>query len=177
MTTTKHGAIDMYAKYISETTINTTIPKSGHDAQGRLVTGDLTNRPDVLALMDYYPVDESPEPSEQIEGYHYEKRYAPPDSNDLIVQYWISVEDPPPPPPPTKVYSKLKILIAAEEAGLSDQLIDMLESDRRISYIWNASNTIEDNALLRAYVPDIATVLGKTEQEVMAFLDEYCQVD
>lgn len=88
-----------------------------------------------------------------------------------------AVVDPPPPPPPTKVYSKLKILMAAEEAGFSDQLIDMLESGRRISYIWNASNTIEDNALLRAYVPDIATVLGKTEQEVMAFLDEYCQVD
>ena len=112
-----------------------------------------------------------------MEGHHYEKRYSPPDSNDLIVQYWISVEDPPAPPPPAKVYSKLKILMAAEEAGFSDQLIDMLESDRKISYIWNASNTIEDNALLRAYVPDIATALGKTEQEIMAFLDEYCQVD
>lgn len=166
-----------YAKYISETMVDTTIPKYGRDSSGRLVTGDLTNRPDVLALLDYHPMVEEDMPSTPVEGYHYEKRYSPPDSNDLIVQYWISVEDPPAPSPPTKVYSKLKILMAAEEAGFSDQLIDMLESDRRISYIWNASNTIEDNALLRAYVPDIATALGKTEQEVMAFLDEYCQVD
>lgn len=167
----------MYAKFISETTINTTIPKHGHDAQGRLVTGDLTNRPDVLALMDYYPVDESPEPSEQIEGYHYEKRYAPPDSNDEIVQYWVSVEDPIPPPEPTRVYSKLKILVAADQAGIADPLMDLIESDRKLKYIWDASNTIEDNDLLKAYMPVIAQALAKTEQEVYAFLDSYCRAD
>jgi hypothetical protein len=167
----------MYAKYISETTINTTIPKSGHDAQGRLVTGDLTNRPDVLALLNYFPVVEQEMPSEPIEGYHYEKRYAPPDSNDGIVQFWVSVEDPPPPPEPVKVYSKLKILMAADQAGIIDPLMDLIESDRKLKYIWDASNTIEDNALLSAYIPNIAQALAKTEQEVYAFLDNYCIAD
>lgn len=167
----------MYAKFISETTINTTIPKHGHDAQGRLVTGDLTNRPDVLALLNYFPVVEEEMPSEPIDGHHYEKRYSPPDSNDEIVQYWVSVENPPAPPPPTKVYSKLKILIAADQAGLADPLMDLIESDRKLKYIWDASNTIEDNDLLGAYVPNIAQALAKTEQEVYAFLDNYCRAD
>lgn len=160
----------MYAKFISETTINTTIPKSGHDAQGRLVTGNLLNRPDVLALSGYYPVFEEEMPSEQIEGYHYEKRYYPPENNQ-IVQHWVSVEDPPAPPEPVKVYSKLKILLAADQAGIADPLMDFIESDRKLKYIWDASNTIEDNALLQAYIPTIASVLSKTEQEVYAFLD------
>ena len=160
-----------YAKYISETRVDTNIPKHGRDAQGRLVTGDLTNRPDVLALLDYFPMVEQEVPSEPIEGYHYEKRYAPPDSNDEIVQFWVSVEDPPPPPEPVKVYSKLKILMAADQAGIIDPLMDLIESDRKLKYIWDASNTIEDNALLQAYMSDIATALSKTEQEIYAFLD------
>lgn len=167
----------MYAKYISETTIDTNIPKHGRDAHGRLVTGDLTNRPDVLALLDYYPVVEAEIPSEQIEGYHYEKRYAPPDSNDEIVQYWVSIEDPPAPPEPVKVYSKLKILMAADQAGLADPLMDLIESDRKLKYIWDASNTVEDNAILKAYMPQVASALSKTANEVYAFLDAYCTAD
>lgn len=164
----------MYGKYISETTINTTIPKLGHDAQGRLVTGDLTNRPDVLALSGYYPVAETPAPSEQTDGYHYEKRYSPPE-NGSIAQSWVSVENPPE-PPRIRIYSKLKILMAADQAGIADVLMDYIESDRKLKYIWDASNTIEDNDLLKAYMSDIATALSKTEQEIYAFLDN-CLAD
>ena len=164
-----------YAKYLSETAINTTIPKKGYDAEGHLVTGDLTNRPDVLKLMDFYPLSETPMPQETIDGHHYEKRYSPPE-NDTIIQTWVSVEDPQP-IPSTKVYSKLKILIAADTAGIIDPLMDFIESDRKISYIWNASNTIEDNELLSAYLPNIASALDKTEEEVITFLNTYCIAD
>lgn len=225
-----------YAQYISETQINTTLPKNGYDAQGRLVIGNLENRPDVLELLKFYPLVEEPVPSEAIEGEHYEKRYrldseivapeeeetateeevndetpseeptgeedqaspAPRDDDDqpvdpepepepepepqptvkyTVVQYWVSVEDPLAPPEPTKVYSKLKILMAADEAGFADALMDMIEADRKTKYIWDASNTIEDNALLQAYLPGIAEALGKTERELKAFLDTYCIAD
>lgn len=168
----------IYAQYVSETQINTTIPKKGYDEDGRLVTGDLTNRPDVLRLMNFFPVAETPMPQEPIEGYHYEKRYAPPE-NDAIAQTWVSVEDPPAPPEPTRVYSKLKILMAAQSADppFVDDLIQFLESDIKTKYIWDASNTIEDNAILAQYLPTISQALGKTENEVKAFLDRYCIAD
>ena len=228
-----------YAQYISETQINTTLPKKGYDAQGHIVIGNLENRPDVLELLKFYPLVEEPMPSEAIDGHHYEKRYrlnseivepeedtqteestmeeeqaapAPRDDDDqpidsdepdegepdpivdpepepepdpepqptvkyTVVQYWVSVEDPLAPPEPTKVYSKLKILMAADEAGFVDELMDMIEEDRKTKYIWDASNTIEDNALLQSYLPGIAQALGKTETEVKAFLDQYCVAD
>lgn len=205
-----------YAQYISETQINTTLPKKGYDAQGRLVIGNLKNRPDVLELLKFYPLMEEPMPSEAIDGHHYEKRYrldseivepeedtsteeptveeeqaAPAPRDDdadqsvdpeppqptvkyTVVQYWVSVEDPPAPPEPTKVYSKLKILMAADEAGFADALMDMIEADRKTKYMWDASNTIEDNELLDQYLPTIGQAIGKTPDEIKAFLDENC---
>lgn len=163
-----------YAKYLSETAISTKIPKAANDSDGNLVIGDLTKRPDVLRLLRIFPLVESDPPSEQIDGCHYEKRYK--EENETVVEYWISVEDPPAPPKPTKVYSKLKILMAAKQAGFLDPLIDLIESDREISYIWNASNTIEDNELLGQYIDTIGTALDKTEEEIMSFLDTYCTI-
>lgn len=48
-----------YAQYISETQINTTLPKKGYDANGRIVIGNLENRPDVLELLKFYPLVEA----------------------------------------------------------------------------------------------------------------------
>lgn len=76
-----------------------------------------------------------------------------------------------------KQYSKVKILLAAQEAGFVESLIEFIESDKTIEYIWNASNVIEDNELLANYMPVIGQVLGKNEEQVRAFLDEYCLVD
>lgn len=164
-----------YAQYISETQINTTLPKKGYDEQGRLVVGDLRNRPDVLALMKFYPLIEEPVPSEIVDGHHYEMRYRQEDST--VIKYWISVEDPPAPPEPAKSYSKIKILLAAQNAGFIDSLVEFIESDKTVELIWNASNTIENNELFKQYLPLISQSLGKTESEVLAFLDEYCVAD
>lgn len=76
-----------------------------------------------------------------------------------------------------KQYSKVKIILAAQDAGFVDTLIGFIEADKTIEFIWNASNVIEDNELLANYLPVIATALGKTEEEVKAFLDSYCVVD
>ena len=74
-------------------------------------------------------------------------------------------------------YSKLKILLAAQNAGFDDTLIAFLESSRVIKYIWDASNVIEDNEMLSQYLPSIANALNKTEEEVRNFLDTYCVAD
>lgn len=76
-----------------------------------------------------------------------------------------------------KQYSKLKILLAARDAGFVDQLVEFIEGNKTIELIWNASNTIEDNELLGDYLPLIAQALGKDESAIRAFLDEYCVVD
>lgn len=160
-----------YAKYISPTSIDTRIPKSGHDSDGRLVIGDLTKRPDVLALLGYFPLSEDTQPQVE-EGYHLEPRYR--QENGQVIRGWLAVEDPAPPAPPPAVYSKLKILLAADQAGFADALMDMIEADRRTKYIWDASNTIEDNELLASYLPAVAEAIGKTPEEVRAFLDANC---
>lgn len=160
-----------YAKYISETSIDTMIPKSGHDAEGRLVIGDLTKRPDVLAILGYFPLSEDAQPAVE-DGWHLEPRYR--QEGNSVVKGWLAVEDPPAPVPPPAVYSKLKILLAAKTAGFLPDLIAMIEADPETKWIWDASNTIEDNELLAAYLPDIAQAIGKTPEEVRAFLDENC---
>lgn len=164
-----------YAKYINETTLNYYIPIS-LDYNGVHYIGDLTRYPEVLSAFNFFPIEnadqDAPVPEQ---GYHIEERYAL--SNYTIIRSYVSVEDPPAPPEPTKVYSKLKILMAAKQAGFLDPLIDLIESDREISYIWNASNTIEDNALLGQYIETIGTALGKTEEEIMSFLDSNCLID
>lgn len=104
--------------------------------------------------------------------------YDPEEAEREYVETDIPVEkEPPDTPEPIKVYSKLKILMAADQAGLADHLMDLIESDRKLKYIWDASNTIEDNELLGQYLPDVAQALGKTVDEVKAFLDSNCVAD
>ena len=160
-----------YAKYIDECTIDENVPRETHDSKGFLVVGDLTTRPELLAPLNFFPLIESEEPEAQ-DGCHVEKRYAP--GNNQVIQTWIQVQDPLPPP---KSYSKLKILMAAQQEGFVETLIGFLESSQTIKYIWDASNTIENNELFKQYLPEIASTLGKTEQEVVDFLDEYCVAD
>ena len=76
-----------------------------------------------------------------------------------------------------RTFSKLKILKAAKEAGFLTQLIGFIESNLEVSYIWNASNVIEDNEMFYEYLPSIATALEKTEGEVVAFLVQNCIAD
>lgn len=108
----------------------------------------------------------------------YDITYYPEDADRTYVETNIPVDQPiseyiggP------KQYSKVKILLAAQEAGFVESLIEFIESDKTIEYIWNASNVIEDNELLANYMPVIGQVLGKSEEQVRAFLDENCLVD
>lgn len=74
-------------------------------------------------------------------------------------------------------YSKLKILLAAQQTGMGEAFINLLESNTMLKLIWDASNTIEDNELLDQYLPTIGQAIGKTPEEIKEFLDENCVVD
>lgn len=102
--------------------------------------------------------------------------YDPEEADRTYVETNIPIDEEDPQSKPAQ-YSKVKILLAAQNAGFIDSLIGFIESDRRIEYIWNASNTIEDNELLSSYMEGIASALGKTEAEVKEFLNEYCVAD
>ena len=71
-------------------------------------------------------------------------------------------------------YSKIKILMHAFEDGVYDALIGFIDGDSMIQHIWDASNTIEDNAIFRSYLPLMEQALGKTEEEIMEFLNSKC---
>lgn len=104
----------------------------------------------------------------------YDIAYDPAEAGRTYVETDIPVETKPEGP---AQYSKVKILLAAQEAGFITDLISFIESDKTIEYIWNASNVIEDNALLANYLPSIAEALNKTAEEIKAFLDENCIAD
>lgn len=160
-----------YAKLLSETTVSFNVPKSA-TIDGKFVIGSLPA--DYLASIGIYPYNDSEEAPTPQDGYHVEARYKL--SEGEVVRYWIEVENPPV-MEPIHVYSKLKILLAAREAGFADELIAFIESDKKIEYIWNASNTIEDNELLKSYLPAIAEALGRDEDSVREFLNENCVAD
>ena len=157
-----------YAKLISERTVDVRPPSSAV-IHGQTYSGQLPA--EYLASIGYHPLVETDQPGEApAAGFRWEPRYAM-DSNDNVVQTWVQAEEPPPEP---TVYSKLKILLAAKTAGFLPDLISMIEADPETKWIWDASNTIEDNELLAAYLPAIAQAIGKTPEEVRAFLDENC---
>ena len=107
-------------------------------------------------------------------GGDYDITYIPTDADRQYVETDIPVEQF---PDGKKQYSKVKILLAARDAGFVNELIGLIESDKTLEYIWNASNVIEDNELLADYLPLIGMALGKTESEIRAFLDDNCIVD
>lgn len=101
----------------------------------------------------------------------YDVVYDPEDSGREYTETTIPVDSPV--TGPTQ-YSKLKILMHANEAGFAETLIAFIDGDSIVQHIWNASNTIEDNAIFRSYLPAIEQALGKTEEEIMEFLNTKC---
>jgi hypothetical protein len=163
----------MYAKYINETTINTEIPKIA-TVDGVMYSGDLTKRPDILNALGFYLVVEKRE-EPLPDGYYYgNPTYTKNDEDKTITAFYRAI---PSGPAPVTAYSKVKILLAAESKGFVDALISFIESNKTIEYIWNASNIIENNELFKQYLPLVSQSLGKTESEVLSFLDEYCVAD
>ena len=104
----------------------------------------------------------------------YDIAYDPAEAGRIYVETDIPVEAKPEGP---AQYSKVKILLAAQEAGFATDLIALIKSDPMLECIWNASNVIEDNELLAGYLPLIAQALEKTELEIKTFLDENCIID
>ena len=160
-----------YAKILSRTSVSKNPPKSA-TINGKIYIGPLPE--DYLATIGFYPYEEDALPEDIPSGHHAEPFYE--HKNGKTVRAWEIVEDDPPVVLP-HLYSKIKILLAAQESGFSDALIEFIESDKTIEFIWNASNVIENNEIFAAYLPSTASALGKTEQEVIDFLEQNCVAD
>ncbi len=166
----------MYARFISETEIDTNVPDTYIGPNGEYVVGDLTTRPDVMNALGFYLVQETPMPEPRI-GYHYERRYAYDDleTPTAILQTWIEVEDPPAPP---RTFSKLKLKMALAQAGLLQQFLDVLQGVELIEgsgymasdAFADAVNLSEANDGFKAAVQAAKNELGVTDEDVERIL-------
>lgn len=84
--------MEEYAKYISETSVSFRIP-SKVEFEGRVYTGDLRSRPDILKTIGFLRLIESEQPTEIPENHHCEERYELNETHTEIIKKWIIVED------------------------------------------------------------------------------------
>lgn len=165
---------------------------------GRLTEGELTYAPSSLvidgrtilnptaesyAAAGYLPVDTSAPSEPAPEGFHYEPRGWEIFDDDRspvarhIRRVWEIVANPPPPP---RRWTRLDILTALGESDMFDAAFAYLNSIEVKPHItaWlglNTANYIEEgypNAdAWSALLDDAAVALGKTREEIDAFLD------
>ena len=145
------------------------------EASDIMVTSDGGEYTDAVLRGDgWRPIVEVGEPSDSsYRVFHYTK-VQDSDGKDWHIEESYTIEAPNLPP---KQYSKLKIILAAQNAGMGEAFVGLLQSNSMLKLIWDASNTIEDNELLASYLPMIAQTLDKTEAEVKEFLDANCVAD
>lgn len=135
-------------------------------------------RAETYAAAGYLPVVETPPSDPAPEGYHYERNgwAISPDGQSVIAQY-IPVLNPPPPP---RRWTRLDILTALGESDMFDAAVAYLNSTEVKPHIsaWlglNTANYIEegypDAEKWSALLDDAAVALGKTREEIDAFLD------
>lgn len=148
-----------YAKFIGETAIDRNLPRHA-EWNGRNVSGDITVIPGLPESLGFLPLSETPAPETVREGWHWEARYAYDDAGTptRIVQTWVEVEDPPAPP---RVFSKLKVLEAAEAQGVAPALLSALSADPLLMAKWNAASVLrEDNPSFAAGLELAARATG-----------------
>lgn len=157
-----------YAKIVDPTFIDTNLPTKARLPNGRIVTGDLTAFPEVLAGLGYLLLVETPQPEEPAPaGSHYEARYA--EIDGTVATTWVAVADPAPAP---RTFSKLKVLEAAAAAGVADKLLALLASDPLLQARWNAATNLrEDNAAFAAGLEAAAAATGLSAEAIAAALD------
>ena len=152
-----------FAKYISETRIDTNLPRCA-EWQGRTYVGDLSTIEGLPQSLGFFPliVPVQPEPRE---GYHYEPRYE--NAGDRIVQSWVEVADPPAPP---RVFSKRKLYRALAAAEVWAGAKAYMEQ-AGVWEDWEYATTLdEDDPLLVAAVGALKTQLGLADEQVEAIL-------
>ena len=159
-----------YAKFVSETQINTNVPREAV-WQGRTYTGDLSTIPGLLESLGWKLVRRPQAPDDPREGYHYEQRYA--DGEDGIQVSWVEVEDPPPPP---RTFSKFKLKLAIANAGFLAQFeqmlaqVEVLPGYSGAAAFADAITLDEDHPKFAAAVAMAKQEFGLTDEQVEAIL-------
>ena len=155
----------MYAKLISETSIDRNVP---HKATigNRIVVGQLPA--DYLASLGFFPLDESPAPTPK-DGYHAESRYAYDDAENpsRILQTWVEVENPPPPP---RSLSKRRLYDALNSLGLWNQTQEYMETTGSWMVFTLATTLDEDDPLIVQAIAALKVSLGLTDEQVESII-------
>lgn len=153
-----------YGKYISETQIDTNLPRTAV-WEGNTYVGDLSTIPGLPEYLGFKPVFRPVMPDDPREGYHYEQRFR--DETDGIYVDWTEVENPPPPP---RVFSKRKLYRALSAAEVWTAAKAYMEG-AGCWEDWEYATTLdEDDPLLVASVAALKTQLGLTDEQVEAIL-------
>lgn len=152
-----------YAKLISETQINTNVPRQAA-YEGRTYSGDLSVIPGLLESLGWSPLDETPMPDPPV-GYHEEARYTLVEGT--IVQSWVEVQDPPEPP---RSLSKRRLYIALKAQGIWAAVKGYMEA----AGVWEdfslATTLDEDDPLIEAAIVALKADLGLTDEQVEAII-------
>lgn len=159
-----------YARFISETQINTNVPRTAM-WHGETCVGDLSTIPGLLESLGWKPVFRPQMPDDPREGYHYEARYA--DEEDGIRVSWVEVQDPPPPP---RTFSKFKLKLAIANAGFLAQFeqmlaqVEVLPGYSGAAAFADAVTLDEDHPKFAAAVALAKQEFGLTDEQVEAIL-------
>ena len=155
-----------YAKYISETYIDESIPTK-YKWNGQWICGDLTLYPEIMAELGMQEYDDSAEYPEVPEGYHAEERYAIVDN--VIVKSYIVVEDPP--VILNRSISKRKLMNNLKELNLWTQVKAFME---QYGYLedWETSTTLdEQDILMQGAIQAVQQMAGLTDEEINNLLE------
>lgn len=160
-----------FAKFISETQIDTNLPRRAV-WQGREYVGDLSTIEGLPQFLGYFPLVTPVQP-EPREGYHYEARYT--DDGDRIVTSWVEAENPPPPP---RTFSKFKLKLAIANAGFLAQFeqmlaqVEVLPGYSGAAAFADAITLDEDHPKFAAAVVLAKQEFGLTDEQVEEILAE-----
>lgn len=154
-----------YARYVSETQIDTTLPRKAV-WNGCVIVGDITTIPGLPESLGLMPFDEVPPPEQPAPtGSHYEPRYSVID--ERIAETWVAVADPPPTP---RVFSKRKLYRALSAAEVWTPARAYMES-AGVWEDWEFATTLdEDDPLIVAAIAALKQQLGLTDEQVEIIL-------
>lgn len=147
-----------YAKFVSETQINTNVPRQAV-WQGRTYVGDLSTIQGLLDSLGWMPVRRTPRPDDPSPDHHYEERYAV-DAEGILAS-WVEVEDPPPPP---RTFSKFRLKLAIANAGFLSQFTQML-AQVEVLPGYSGADAFADAVTLDEDHPKFAAAVALAKQE------------
>ena len=153
----------MLAKYISETTIDPTLPRMLTLANGSIVTGDVSSHTTELKILGFLPVMVVQYQQEVPSGWHLTNRYTT-DGDTITCTETLEqdIENVEPP----RSFSKRKLMNALKGMELWTAVKGYMEQND-LWDDWEASTTLdEDDPLIQQACGALKLALGLTDEQL-----------